>query len=457
MEPSSAAAGSTSRRYYLFLAALVVLFIFLGWRHSDKLAKNRSAFLRWLPDIQLMMTEHVDISEQHNYPNPPIMAVLLEPLTYLPPRIGALTWFYLKVAMALLSLHWVFRLVESEGVPFPAWAKALTILCSLKPIIDDLNHGNVNLFILFLVVAALTAYRLRRDFLAGTILALGIACKVTPALFVPYFLWKRSWRVLAGCVVGMVLFFYPGLVPGLRMGMTENQRQLASWYRGMVHPFVIEGKVTSEHVNQSLPALLYRLGTHNPSFVTFPNDIETPARYDNILSLSPVLAGLLVKGCLLLFALLVVWCCRTPSEQRAGWQLAAELAIVVLGMLLFSERTWKHHCVTLMLPFAVLWYYLFTVCRSPRLGRGLIVSMVTALVLMTSTGIGLGSERDVVAQAPGFAKMALVYGSYTFAFLILLAEMVVLLRWGQPQAGGGGMGNTSDSSPKTSLQWAAVA
>ena len=30
-----------------------------------------------------------------------------------------------------------------------------------------------------------------------------------------------------------------------------------------------------------------------------------------------------------------------------------EFSVVVLGMLLFCERTWKHHCVTLLLPFTV--------------------------------------------------------------------------------------------------------
>ena len=32
----------------------------------------------------------------------------------------------------------------------------------------------------------------------------------------------------------------------------------------------------------------------------------------------------------------------------------SEFALIVLGMLLFSERTWKHHCVVFMVPFAVL-------------------------------------------------------------------------------------------------------
>src|SRR5207248_1605127 len=154
------------------------------------------------------------------------------------------------------------------------------------PILDDLNHGNVNLFILFLVIAGLTAYRNRHDLVAGLLLALAISCKITPALFLPWLVWKRAWRTLAGCTIGLALFFYPGVAPGLRLGMEKNQEQLVSWYRGMVQPFLIEGKVTSEHVNQSLPGLVFRLATPNPSFVTFVNGVPTPSRYDNVFSLT---------------------------------------------------------------------------------------------------------------------------------------------------------------------------
>ena len=55
---------------------------------------------------------------------------------------------------------------------------------------------------------------------------------------------------------------------------------------------------------------------------------------------------------------------------------------VVLGMLLFSERTWKHHCVTLMLPFAVLAYYLATCPPRPLLRGYLAASLVAVAVLM---------------------------------------------------------------------------
>ena len=296
--------------------------------------------------------------------------------------------------MAILSLHWVLRLVEGDGKPFPHWAKVLVVLCSIKPIIDDLNHGNVNLFILFLVVAFLIAYQKRRDLLAGLLLALAVACKITPALFIPYLVWKCAWRTLAGVGVGLVLFFYPGVAPGLRLGADLNERQLTSWCRVMVKPFVIEGKVTSEHINQSLPGLVFRLATHSPSFVTFIDNIETPARYDNLWSLTLTQAKGLVKGCMGLFVLLFVWCCRTPADQRDGCSAAAEMGVVLLGMLLFSERTWKHHCVTLMLPFAVLCYHLAVGSPPPWLRRSLIGVLALALVLTTLTGLGPARTRD---------------------------------------------------------------
>src|SRR5262249_31647349 len=152
-----------------------------------------------------------------------------------------------------------------------------TVLLTLRPIMGDLSHGNVNLFILFLVIASLYAFRRSHDGVCGVTLALAIACKLTPALFIPYFAWKRAWKTLAGCCAGLVLFFV--LVPGLFLGQERNLQLLNSWANQMITPYVVSGVVTSEHVNQSLPALVFRLGTHNPSFL---NEKGEPDQYDNL-------------------------------------------------------------------------------------------------------------------------------------------------------------------------------
>lgn len=376
---------------------------------------NRSAILRWREPLRHVIDE--DIYERYAYPNPPIMALILRPLVKLSPLACSLCWFYLKLGMTVFAVRWVFRLVEDPDRPFPPWAQALTIVLSLRPILGDLSHGNVNLFILFLVIGALYAFRLRHDGLAGLTLALAIACKVTPALFVPYFVWKRAWKTLAGCLAGLVLFLV--VVPGAFLGNARNLQLLNSWTAQMVTPYVLKATVTSEHPNQSLPGLVFRLGTHSPSFL---DEKGEPLRYDNLMALPLQHAAWIIKACMVLFAALIVWACRTPISNRQGWRLAAEYSLIILGMLLFSERTWKHHCVTFLLPFAVLSYYL-AVCRPGALLRGYVIgSLVIVLLLMTSTSTN--GVWDVLDET---AKQAQVYGAYVWAYFVLLASLVVVL------------------------------
>src|SRR5262249_11442452 len=156
---------------------------------------------------------------------------------------GAMVWFALKVGMAAACLLWAFRLCG----PLPDWAKALTVLLALHPILGDLSHGNVNLFIAFLVFGGLELYRRGWDVSAGLVLALAVACKVTPALLIPSFGWKcvaeavrrrsvwaglRQSKVLAGYAVGLGLWWL--VVPGAVLGWSHNLTLLGSWYDGMV-------------------------------------------------------------------------------------------------------------------------------------------------------------------------------------------------------------------------------
>jgi alpha-1,2-mannosyltransferase len=419
----SSASSSSSAWQRWFVGGLLFFFVALSVQYTlkvhDEERSNRSAILRWRDQI-LELDNGTDIWDRFVYPNPPIMVLLLSPLAHLPPILTSLTWFYLKVAMALLAIRWCFQMVETGGRTFPAWGKALAVLLSLRPIMGDLSHGNVNLFILFLVVGSLYAFHRRQEMLAGLGMALAIACKVTPALFVPYFLWKRSWKTVAGCAAGMVLFFW--LVPGVILGFDDNNRYLESWVKNMILPYVVAGEITPEHNNQSLPALVHRLFTASPSFTTYVDDVKTPVEYHNFLELDPQVARWLVKGCLGLFAVLVLWSCRTLTSSGQNWRMAAEFSIIVLGMLLFSERTWKHHCVTLLLPFTVLAYYLSAWARDRKMKvfLGGTLTCVALLMAATSTGVTEGHDR------PG--KLAQVYGAYVWAFFLLTMALVVVLR-----------------------------
>src|SRR5262249_52507239 len=136
----------------------------------------------------------------------------------------------------------------------------LTLVLSARAFQGDLVHGNVNLFILLLVVVSLSAFthgnrRARSlsdwssawkldwtwDITAGLTMGLAIACKLTPALFLPYFLWKRAWGVATATVIGIALFTF--VVPSLFGGWCANLSHLESWYTHMAQPFLTKGDV----------------------------------------------------------------------------------------------------------------------------------------------------------------------------------------------------------------------
>lgn len=451
-------AANPQRARRVFIAVLAVVVVLMSVKYAAKIAKpgdkgtqSRSAFLRWRDMINgVFQGENIYVGV-NEYPNPPIMAILLRPFTFLPPVVGAMAWFYFKVLLAVIAVVWVFRLCEKptpsfdpsrrEGEedkdpprlpqPHPQGgvagggvgprsrdlARATAIILCLPPLLGDLSHNNVNIFILFLVVGCLEAFRRRLDTLAGLTLALAVACKVTPLLFVAYFAWKRCWQLLAATLVGLVLWLV--VVPGLTFGWDHNRQLMTGWYALMIERPLLKGEITTEHPNQALTGFVYRLFTHSPSYIVYPNNIPTPGEYHNLTDIGRPAAWVIVKALTACFALAVLCLCRKSvrkaSDSRQGWRFVAECGFICLGMLLFSERTWKHHAVVLLVPVAAL-AYAVTRGELPRRVKRFIISALIATFILTATPLA-GRADD----------LALVYGSHTIAFVLLAVAVGLLL------------------------------
>jgi hypothetical protein len=407
---------------------LVLLVLFFTVIHGLSIARithagtgTRSAFLRWRTQLQ-ELDEGVNVWEKYAYPNPPIMALILQPFFQMPPLVGSTMWFLAKALMTLVAVFVILGQLDAPNQTFPFWGKALAVVLSLRPVEGDLVHGNVNLFILFLLVMALAAFCKRRDSLAGLWLGLSIACKLTPALFVAYFLWKRAWKTLLATGFSLLVFVF--VIPALAYGWNNNLNYLRSWHEQMIAPFA-QGIVTSEHKNQSLPGLLTRMLADEPSFSSYDGMQKVVRDTHNVVSLSRESVQVILVACMGIFVLLAAWHCRPRDECRPSWRVLAECSVVILGMLLFCERTWKHHCVTLLIPFSVAAYVLSAPTTSRALRWYLGLSLAAAALLMLSTSSG-HLDAQIEPQAR-WGKAAEVYGAYVWVFLILLASTLVIL------------------------------
>jgi hypothetical protein len=223
--------------------------------------------------------------------------------------------------------------------------------------------------------------------------------------------------VLLGTLVGLVLWLF--VVPGVYLGFERNTQLLRSWYGMMVKPFVEDGKVTSEHPNQSIPGLVFRLLTDSPSVTVYDDDGKlVPVEHRNVADIGPGGAKWVVRVFQGVFVLAVVLLARAPMQvSRQGVWFAAECGFIVLGMLLFSERTWKHHATTTALPLAAVvgcWVF-----RSPshRLKAFLFGTVAAAALLMTVPSLLSEHPQDV----------CLAYGTHTAAFVLLTTAVGVVM------------------------------
>jgi len=107
------------------------------------------------------------------------------------------------------------------------------------------------------------------------------------------------------------------------------------------------------------------------------------------------------------------------QAARSRRRFLGEVALVVLTMLFVSERSWKHHFVTLVLPYTYLVWELFSPSRERTsrllIGGGLGLSCL--LMATTSTEVG-----GLFAEGRGH-EIAQGYGMFLWAAVVLYAAV----------------------------------
>ncbi|MEA2631586.1 MAG: hypothetical protein QOE66_1805, partial [Chloroflexota bacterium] len=143
-------------------------------------------------------------------------------------------------------------------------------------------------------------------------------------------------------------------------------------------------------------------------------------RYDvhmdlNLVAWPRPLVGLLLKGLSVGLVGLLAFFCRTRAERRDDPRLLGEFSLIVLTMLFVSERSWKHHYVTLLLPYTYLTYRVF-MGEASRWARALLATALALSALLIAT---TSSEfGGLFADGQGH-KIAQGYGMFLWAGVVL--------------------------------------
>jgi hypothetical protein len=332
--------------------------------------------------------------------HPPPAVLLALPFAWVGYPGAMLAWNLLSLT-ALVATLWL--IARGLHVRVELWMAFALIALGLlaNPLRQQVNHGQLNLLLLLIIVLAWMAHRSERGIVAGGLIGFAAAVKVFPGFLVLFFALRGRWiSVIAASAtfVGMCIVSALVLGPDSWHAYVQEVAPTVSGFRNL-------------WVNASLAgfwAKWFAEGAMNPSQLVGPPDIPP-------LWAAPRLAA--AGWMLTAMTVIAVW---AQAMRRLGEDQAFGASIIV--MLLLSPVTWDHYFLLLILPVAFLWLRF----PEPHLERSVLIVVLVILAL----------SPLVFANAVTSSGRLLPLVGVSVHFFALCVLLMLSLRQGSASRGG---------------------
>jgi hypothetical protein len=196
--------------------------------------------------LRLYLTRYVQGHDREWFTYPPFAAIVFVPIAAIPAVIGQVAWQLLSVIALACAIVITLNLAgyrPSRTVLAAMVAGAIT----LEPMYHTLYLGQINFILLAMIL--IDVWRAARGRPAGIGVGLAAAVKLTPLIFIPFFLLARRWKDAA---VATATFLACELI-----GYVIAPESSGFYWR---HLFYNTGRVGAPYIsNQSPYALVLRL------------------------------------------------------------------------------------------------------------------------------------------------------------------------------------------------------
>ncbi|MGB8647807.1 MAG: glycosyltransferase family 87 protein [Anaerolineae bacterium] len=311
-----------------------------------------------------------------NWPDVKLLYGILTPLLFLATLL--MVWDTLRRS-APRPLHWLWPVV---------------LFALYAPVRSSLGLGQQDILILFLVALSFWALSRGHDLTAAVPIAIATLVKITPGIFVLYFLWKREWRIALYTMAATLAIVLLGLP---WVGIDR-------WFQFVTQIFPAISTGTSYFDNQSLPGLINRL-------------LLDPVYAQGLQSAPSVpLLRVLNTGAELLLVGAVLFLSRGRRISRRSLTHALEFSLLLLIQPIISPIAWDHYYTWLVFPVTVL----LAALMSSRL------SLTRATLILAALGAGLWltniGSQDFQRFPAAWEKSPILYGA--LIIFLLLGERV---------------------------------
>lgn len=154
------------------------------------------------------------------YIYPLTLAFLMTPLSYIPYNIAISIWFFAGLFSLLFTIYLLTKRESNETGDSRkqtdvSFISALAILLLFNIVQNNFLNGQLNFIILFLSVLSYDYCSRGKKFKAAFVLALAVSLKLTPVIFLLYFLLKKEYKLfLYSTIMIPLLLLLPYLLIG---------------------------------------------------------------------------------------------------------------------------------------------------------------------------------------------------------------------------------------------------
>jgi alpha-1,2-mannosyltransferase len=333
-----------------------------------------------------------------HYPYMPAAAMYFSPFALIDANVGLALRYTVALGCLWLTLHLLHTMTRARSAAVASLGLAigaLSVLLAAQYVIRDLDDGGPHLILLAMLVGGIYSAWKGQDRRAGAWFGLAIALKATAALFVPFFLWKRRWRLAAAAVVATLCWI---VLPAVWMGPSSWWRQQREWTRVVAgsltgNPIAVAEASETRVQNQALRATVVRY-------------LQT--------RVGPPRANTLATATLLGLIGVFAWWARRRCRSAAEPEWLLECSGVLVLALLCSPATWVQHMV-FMLPALYLIVAEDRGIRRLGVAAAAAMSVYVVFALLLNREV-LGRERSILLLGDG---------AQTLCMLLVLAVIVL--------------------------------
>lgn len=245
----------------------------------------------------------------------PVFLFLLWPWTVMPDLAGRLSWQLIEMGGLALSVVLGYR---GLGAPSAGEAVLVAVLVVFfVPVRDSLQEGQLSIMLGTLVAASLLSHQRGRSTFGGLALGLAAGLKLTPLLLIPYFAYKRDFKLCLAAFATATALLLLTLTVGWSPLMPPFVRVMSQLSLG-----------TAIAQNQAVNGFVLRV--LHPGLTGFP----VPGL--------PLVTRLVIGAGQVAVLIYLAWLVRRlrlPATER----LWTEFSILLLLLPLVQPFAWPHH------------------------------------------------------------------------------------------------------------------